>query len=66
FFYPRKNTQSLPVIDPKNKEITTIVAVGFDSTDLTRVAGTRGVAVSVPYYWKESDVENVLKAIQGL
>ncbi|KHJ76177.1 hypothetical protein OESDEN_24203 [Oesophagostomum dentatum] len=65
FFSAQKNTQQLPLINPINKGITRIVAVGYDSTDLTKVVGTRGVAVSVPYYWKESDVENVVKAIQG-
>ncbi|KHJ85145.1 hypothetical protein OESDEN_15133 [Oesophagostomum dentatum] len=65
FFSAQKNTQQLTPIDPKNKEIKRIVAVGYDSTDLTKVVGTRGIAVSVPYYWKDSDVENVVKAIQG-
>ncbi|KHJ77782.1 hypothetical protein OESDEN_22598 [Oesophagostomum dentatum] len=65
FFSAQKNTQLLTPINPINKEIKRIVAVGYDSTDLSKVVGTRGVAVSVPYYWKDSDVENVVKAIQG-
>ncbi|KHJ90614.1 hypothetical protein OESDEN_09541 [Oesophagostomum dentatum] len=65
FFSAQRNTQSLPVLNPENQQIKRIVAVGFDSTDLTRVAGNRGIAVSVPYYWKDSDVENIMKAIEG-
>ncbi|KHJ76847.1 hypothetical protein OESDEN_23533, partial [Oesophagostomum dentatum] len=33
--------------------------------DLADVVGKRGVAVGVPYYYKDSDVDNVVKAIQG-
>ncbi|VDM65722.1 unnamed protein product, partial [Strongylus vulgaris] len=63
-FAAPNNTQSLPVLDP-HSNIKRIVAVGFNSADLTDVAGKRGVAVSVPYNYVEEDVKNVLDAIMG-
>ncbi|KHJ88169.1 hypothetical protein OESDEN_12040 [Oesophagostomum dentatum] len=65
FFSAQKDTKYLPVLNPRNKQITTIVGVGFDNTDLSTVVGSRGVAVSVPYYYKDTDVANVIKAILG-
>ncbi|KHJ95421.1 hypothetical protein OESDEN_04636 [Oesophagostomum dentatum] len=61
----RRNTLPLPVLYPKSKEIKRIVAVGFDNTDLSETVGKGGIAVSVPYFWKEPDVANILEAIQG-
>ncbi|RCN51840.1 hypothetical protein ANCCAN_01928 [Ancylostoma caninum] len=37
----------------------------FTDTDLSRVVGSRGVAVSVPYHYLDSDVATVLDAIIG-
>ncbi|KHJ85047.1 hypothetical protein OESDEN_15232 [Oesophagostomum dentatum] len=64
-FSAQNNTQTLPALNPQNKEIKRIVAVGYDSTDLSKVVGSRGVAVSVPFYWKDSHAQTILNAILG-
>ncbi|KHJ88948.1 hypothetical protein OESDEN_11247 [Oesophagostomum dentatum] len=63
FFSSQKNTDTLPRLAPKNKEIKRIVAVALNNTNLAKVVGDRGVALRVPDYYLDSDVERVLKAI---
>ncbi|EYC06861.1 hypothetical protein Y032_0073g740 [Ancylostoma ceylanicum] len=65
FFSAQQDTYSLPKLDPQNKKIKRIVAVGYNDTDLSGVVGSRGVAVSVPYYYLDEDVFRVISAIMG-
>ncbi|VDM66489.1 unnamed protein product, partial [Strongylus vulgaris] len=65
FFSAQNDTQSLPKLKPKNKEIKRIVAVGYAGTDLTDVVEDRGVAVNVPLNYKDDDIARVLQAILG-
>ncbi|KAL6736458.1 hypothetical protein Aduo_006811 [Ancylostoma duodenale] len=64
-FSARQDTQLLPELDPQNKKLKRIVAVGYNNTDLSGVVGSRGVAISVPYYYLDSDVTSVVDAIMG-
>ncbi|KHJ95419.1 hypothetical protein OESDEN_04634 [Oesophagostomum dentatum] len=66
FFSAQNDTQSLPVLNPRNKQIIRIVAVGLDSTDLSELVRNRGTAVSLPYHYKDSDVRRILDAILGV
>ncbi|KAL6736461.1 hypothetical protein Aduo_006814 [Ancylostoma duodenale] len=65
FFSARQDTQSLPKLNPQNKKFKRIVAVGYNNTDLSGVVGSRGVAVSVPYHYFDSDVATIIDAIMG-
>ncbi|CAJ0604962.1 unnamed protein product [Cylicocyclus nassatus] len=64
FFAAPNNTASLPVLKPHSK-IERIVAVGFADADLKRIAGEKGRAIKVPFYYNDEDVANVLNAIRG-
>ncbi|ETN83759.1 hypothetical protein NECAME_17350 [Necator americanus] len=63
FFSAQNNTKDLPPLKPP-KDWKRIVAVGFDDTNLTNVVEPpRGVAVSVPYWFKKENVEEVVEAV---
>ncbi|RCN33727.1 hypothetical protein ANCCAN_20430 [Ancylostoma caninum] len=65
FFSAQQNTGVLPQLNPQNMNLKRIVAVGFNSTDLSKVVPPGGVAVSVKYDYVDEDVENVMDAIFG-
>ncbi|CAJ0604959.1 unnamed protein product [Cylicocyclus nassatus] len=64
-FFSAENNTMLPKLNPQNKEIKRVVGVGFAGTDLRSVVGQSGVAVSVPYYYLNENVEEVVEAIIG-
>ncbi|CAJ0604960.1 unnamed protein product [Cylicocyclus nassatus] len=66
FFSAQNNTQFLPELDPGNKRIKHLVVVGFAGADMSEVVGRRGVDVTVPLYYKPTDVDNVLNAILNM
>ncbi|KAK6045425.1 hypothetical protein COOONC_17070 [Cooperia oncophora] len=60
----RLDTNGLPELTPTLAPgETTIVAVGFDATDLTGIVKQKGIAVSVPYAFTVDDVQNVVHAV---
>ncbi|KHJ95418.1 hypothetical protein OESDEN_04633 [Oesophagostomum dentatum] len=65
FISAQVDTRTLPKLNPKNKQLKRIVAVGFNKTDLIEVVGERGVSVSVPISFKTADIESVVNAILG-
>ncbi|KAL6736483.1 hypothetical protein Aduo_006833 [Ancylostoma duodenale] len=59
----RINTEGLPPLDPP-QDWERIVAVGFNGTDLSKVAvPPRGKAVSVPYSFAAENVEDVVDGV---
>ncbi|KAK6058534.1 hypothetical protein COOONC_03897 [Cooperia oncophora] len=64
FFSAQLDTNGLPELTPTLAPgETTIVAVGFDATDLTGIVKQKGIAVSVPYAFTTEDVDSVVNAV---
>ncbi|CAJ0604961.1 unnamed protein product [Cylicocyclus nassatus] len=63
FFSAQNDTGSLPPLDPQNRYIDQIVAVGFADTDVTSLVRRGGKAVRVPLHYSDDDVKRVLDVI---
>ncbi|KAK6041681.1 hypothetical protein COOONC_20814 [Cooperia oncophora] len=64
FISAQLNTTKLPELNPTSMgSSATIVAVGFNGTDLTGIVDQRGTAVSVPYEYNATDAQNVVEAV---
>ncbi|KAK6057629.1 hypothetical protein COOONC_04853 [Cooperia oncophora] len=64
FFSAQLDTNGLPELTPTLAPgETTIVAVGFDATDLRGIVKQKGVAISVPYAFTKGDVQNVVSVV---
>ncbi|KAK6009712.1 hypothetical protein OSTOST_25338 [Ostertagia ostertagi] len=58
------DTSDLPVLKPQKMDSdATIVAVGFNSTNLEKIVDQKGRAVKVPFAFTSEDVQNVVKAV---
>ncbi|CAJ0604958.1 unnamed protein product [Cylicocyclus nassatus] len=63
FLTAQKATDLLPIIDPINKAIETIVAVGLSETQPTSIVPVGGKVVSVPYEFHDAHVGKIVEAI---
>ncbi|KAK6739140.1 hypothetical protein RB195_020919 [Necator americanus] len=64
FFSAQPDSENLPRLDPKNMNIDRIVAIGFNSTDLSYITAKNAVALSIPYEYNSAHVDAVIKAIK--
>ncbi|KAL6736468.1 hypothetical protein Aduo_006818 [Ancylostoma duodenale] len=64
FFSAQQDVQTLPMLNPANLHVDTVVAIGLNDTDLhDRVHPGLGIAISVPIKYTNSDVKNIVDAI---
>ncbi|KAK6017302.1 hypothetical protein OSTOST_17178 [Ostertagia ostertagi] len=64
FLSAQHDTSDLPVLKPRKMDSdATIVAVGFNSTNLEKIVDQKGRAVKVPFAFTSEDVQNVVRAV---
>ncbi|KHJ79130.1 hypothetical protein OESDEN_21232 [Oesophagostomum dentatum] len=65
FLTAQINTKSLPKLNPRNKEMEKIVVVGLNGTSPKNILPENGAMATVPYYFTEKDINNVVNLIIG-